>query len=67
MRPARLIVLAAALGAAACGGHEPPPFKPLADNKMLMAAIVDPKADLVWDQANTIDTKDGTEEIRPRT
>ena len=67
MRPARLAVLAAALGAAACGGPEPPPFKPLADNKMLMAAIVDPNADLVWDAVKTIDTKDGTEEIRPRT
>ena len=67
MRAVRLCVFAAAAVTAACGGPEPPPFKPLADNKMLMAAIVDPNADLVWDAVKTIDTKDGTEEIRPRT
>ena len=66
MRRSASSALAGARLAAACGGPEPPPFKPLADNKLLMQAIVDPNADLVWDAVKTIDTKDGTEEIRPR-
>jgi hypothetical protein len=66
MRPARLFVGAAVLAAAACGGPEPPPFRPLADNKLLMSAMVDPNADLVWDAVRIIDTKDGTQEIRPK-
>jgi hypothetical protein len=67
MRPARLLVLASVFAAASCGGADPPPFKPLADNKLLMTAMVDPNADLVWDAVKTIDTKEGTQEIRPRT
>ena len=55
MRPARLLVLAACVLAAGCGGPEPPPFKPLADNKLLMQAMIDPNADLVWDAVKTID------------
>ena len=67
MRPARLLVPAALVFVAGCGGPEPPPFRPLADNKLLMTAMIDPNADLVWDAVKTIDTKEGTEEIRPRT
>jgi hypothetical protein len=66
MHPARLLAFAAALAASACGGPDPPPFKPLADNKLLMTAVIDPNADLVWDAVKTIDTKEGTQEIRPR-
>jgi hypothetical protein len=66
MRPARLLVLAAVLAAAGCGGPQPPPFKPLADNKLLMSAMIDPNADIVWEAVKTIDTKEGTEEIRPQ-
>ena len=66
MRSGRPLVFAAILSAAACGGADPPPFKPLADNKLLMTAMVDPNADLVWDAVKTIDTREGTQEIRPR-
>jgi hypothetical protein len=45
----------------------PPPFKPVADNKLLMQAVVDPMADVVWDSVKTIVTAKGTEDIRPRT
>jgi hypothetical protein len=38
----------------------------VADNKLLMQAVVDPNADLVWDAVKTIITAQGTEEIRPR-
>jgi len=51
----------------ACGGAPPaPPFKPIADNKLLMQAVVDQNADRVWESVQTIITKDGTEEIRPK-
>ena len=66
MRPSRFLVLAGALATGA-GGPEPPPFKLLADNKLLMSAMIDPNADLVWDAVRTIDTKEGTQEIRPKT
>lgn len=54
------------LGAAACGGPAPPPFKPVADTKLLMQSVVDPNADVVWEAVKTIVT-DTTEEIRPHT
>jgi hypothetical protein len=66
MRLVSLLGLAGLVFVAGCGGPEPPPFKPLADNKLLMQAIVDPNADLVWDAVKTIDTKEGTQEFRPR-
>lgn len=49
-----------------CGGPAPPPLRLHADVKQLMAAVVDPAADVVWEAVGTIDTADGTEEIRPR-
>jgi hypothetical protein len=66
MRSAQLLALAGLVFVAGCGGPEPPPYKPLADNKLLMQAVVDPNADIIWDAVKTIDTKAGTEEIRPR-
>ena len=64
-------VLHAALAAGAlsgCGGAPaPPPFKPVADTKLLMQAVIDPDADEIWDSVKTIVTAKGTEEIRPRT
>jgi hypothetical protein len=44
----------------------PPPFKPVADVKQLMQAVVDPAADVVWGAVATIDSKDGVQEIFPR-
>ena len=45
----------------------PPPFKPIADTKLLMQSVVDPSADVIWDSVKTIITAEGAEEIRPRT
>ena len=49
-----------------CGGPAPPPFKPVVDTKLLMQAVVDPNADAIWDAVKSIDTKEGSQEIRPR-
>jgi hypothetical protein len=49
-----------------CGGPAPPPLRLHADLKQIMAAVVDPAADVVWDSVGTIITSDGAEEIKPR-
>lgn len=66
MRTITVLTLLATVFVTACGGP-PPPFKPAADNKLLVQAVVDPSADVIWDAVKTIDTKDGTQEIRPKT
>ena len=67
MRFARLGLLVGAILTTSCGGPAPPPFKPVVDTKVLMQAVVDPNADLVWDAVRSYDTKEGTEDIRPKT
>jgi hypothetical protein len=67
MRTAALLTLVSALASSACGGPTPPPFKPVADTKLLMQAVVDPNADLIWDAVKVIMTKEGDENIRPKT
>jgi hypothetical protein len=65
MRTVRLLTLVGAAMLSACGGPAPPPFKPLADNKLLMQAVTEPNAELVWNAVKTIETIAGTQEIRP--
>jgi hypothetical protein len=45
----------------------PPPFRPVADVKQLMTAVIDPAADVVWGSVGTIVSEKGTEERAPRT
>ena len=45
----------------------PPPFKPVADVKQLMASVVEPAAEVYWDAVGTIIDKEGTHEIEPQT
>jgi hypothetical protein len=59
-------LLLAGLAFSACGGPAPPPLRLHADVKQLMAAVIDPAADVVWESVGTIDTVEGTQEIRPR-
>jgi hypothetical protein len=66
MRTALMLTLASIPALSACGGPAPPPFKPIADTKLLMQSVVDPNADFVWDAVKTIETKEGTQEIRPK-
>ncbi len=45
----------------------PPPYKPVADVKTVMASIVEPAADLYWDAVGTIVDHKGVQEIEPKT
>ena len=45
----------------------PPPFKAIADTKLLMQAVLDPAADVIWDSAGADITADGVKELGPRT
>jgi len=61
------LAIVALAACAACGGPPPTPFKAVVDVKQMMAGIVDPAADVVWESVATIFTKEGVEERRPRT
>jgi hypothetical protein len=58
---------------AACGQSAPPaakpasPFRPTASIQELMASIVDPAADALWEAVSTETTVKGTVEHQPRT
>ncbi len=71
MRARRAIVVGTSLAICtivfACGGPPPAVYKPIADVKQLMQAVVDPSADGVWESVATIFTQTGTGERRPRT
>jgi hypothetical protein len=62
-----LVITAVLLATASCGGPAPPPLRLHADVKQLMAAVIDPAADVVWESVGTIDDVKGTEEIHPWT
>jgi hypothetical protein len=60
-----LVAVAAVSGCSS--GPPPPPFKPVADLKQLMAHVVEPAADEYWDAVGWIDDAQGTVEIQPET
>jgi hypothetical protein len=45
----------------------PPPYKPVADVKQLMASVVEPAADEYWDAVGTVLDQEGMHEITPQT
>jgi hypothetical protein len=61
------VLIVAGVLLSACGGPAPPPYKPIADNKLLMQAVIDPLADVIWESAGAVITFDGVEEITPKT
>lgn len=68
MRVQLVWFLAGAALFSACGkAADPPPFHPVVDTKLLMQAMVDPNADVIWEAVKTVDSPTGTEEIRPKT
>jgi hypothetical protein len=66
MRILRPVLLLGVCVTCACSGPQPPPFRPVADTKLLMQSVVDPSADIIWEAVKTIDTPGASEEIRPK-
>ena len=69
MRTRTAIVAAAALLAGSCGGEPPagPPFRTDNTVQMLMANMLDPAADLLWDAVGTILDETGETYWEPET
>lgn len=42
-------------------------YRPIVGTRLLMVAMLDPAADIVWDSVGTIITEEGVEEIQPHT
>jgi hypothetical protein len=61
-----VVAIMTVVACTACG-PAPVPFKPVADIKQLMQAVVDPSADAVWESVKTTFTKEGMDERQPRT
>jgi len=63
------LIVAAASMVASCAADAPtgPPFRNDATVRMLMANLVDPAADLVWDAVGTIIDADGENHWEPET
>lgn len=57
---------ATTVAAVGCTGPAAPPFKPVAETKVLMQAVLDPNADEIWDSAGEVLTADGVEDLRPK-
>jgi hypothetical protein len=63
------LCLASLLALAGCGGEppaKPTPFKPIADTRTLMQAVIDPSADHIWNSVGMDITAAGRTEIRPQ-
>ena len=69
MRTRTAIVAAAALLAASCGGEPPagPPFRTDNTVSVLMANMLDPAADLLWDAVGTVLDENGETSWEPET
>lgn len=61
-------LLAAGLLAASCSTDAPePPFVLVADDKQLMASVIEPAAEVYWDAVGVVMDESGTHEIEPAT
>ena len=59
--------LLSAIVLAGCNTAPPPPFRPVADVKQLMASVVEPAAELYWDAVGAIYDENGETQIAPST
>lgn len=67
MRVTCWLVVTCAVALAGCSESPSlPPFKPFADNRVLMQSVIEPAADVIWESVGTIITTQGTEELRPK-
>jgi hypothetical protein len=66
MRRIHPFAMLGALLVTACGAA-PPPYRPVADVKQLMASVVEPAAEVYWDSVGTIIDGSGVTEIEPAT
>jgi len=48
-------------------GADSPPYQSVTDVHQLMAWIIDPAADVIWDSAGTVITAQGSKELSPTT
>lgn len=62
-----LVLLAAPAGYGCNRTAPPPPFRPVADVKQLMASIIEPAAEIYWDAVGTVIDEKGVVEIEPKT
>src|SRR5687767_3974070 len=67
MRKMAWVVPATLMWLSGCGSTTAVPFKPLADTKLLMQAVLEPAADAVWDSVGWVITAAGEEQIVPKT
>jgi len=67
MRILSILPIALLAGSCAAPPKPQPPYKPLATLEEVMHGMVIPNAQIVWKSVGTIITKDGVEEIRPKT
>jgi hypothetical protein len=63
----RWLVAAGFTLSAGCGAPAPPPYRPVADLKQLMASVVEPAAEVYWDAVGTIVDEKGAVEFAPQT
>ena len=51
----------------ACNSAPPPPYRPVADVKVLMTNVMEPSAEVYWDAVGIIIDAEGEHEIEPQT
>lgn len=63
-----LVFLSIALVSSGCSSAPaPPPYQPVADVKTLMAAVMEPAAEVYWDAVGVIVDEHGEQHIEPKT
>jgi hypothetical protein len=66
--PVRLALsMVLALASGCSDARAPLPFKPVIETRLLMEAMVDPQADLIWQSVKTVVSEAGAQEFRPKT